>query len=75
MKTSVFAVVVAGTLLPPVLARSQQIEIGPGGIYLNNNHERNWGRECEELRRACEFKYERGERGEGNCRRYRELCR
>jgi hypothetical protein len=24
---------------------------------------------------ACRHKYERGEEGEGNCRRYRELCR
>jgi hypothetical protein len=29
---------------------------------------------CERLRRACEFKHERGEEGEGNCRRYREEC-
>jgi hypothetical protein len=26
------------------------------------------------LRRACEFKNERGEAGEGNCRRYRREC-
>jgi hypothetical protein len=26
------------------------------------------------LRRACEFKHERGEVGEGNCRRYRREC-
>jgi hypothetical protein len=26
------------------------------------------------LRRACEFKNERGEVGEGNCRRYRREC-
>jgi hypothetical protein len=29
---------------------------------------------CRRLRRACEFKYERGEVGEGNCRRYRREC-
>lgn len=29
---------------------------------------------CDRLRRACEYKDERGERGEGNCRRYREEC-
>lgn len=29
---------------------------------------------CARLRRACEFKYERGEEGEGNCRRYRREC-
>ena len=31
-------------------------------------------RHCEELRRACEFKHQLGEEGEGNCRRYREEC-
>jgi hypothetical protein len=30
--------------------------------------------DCETLRRACESKGELGERGEGNCRRYREEC-
>lgn len=35
-----------------------------------------YGREgyCERLRRACVFKEERGEVGEGNCRRYRNEC-
>ena len=32
------------------------------------------GDRCERLRRACQYKDERGERGEGNCRRYREEC-
>ena len=31
-------------------------------------------RTCRRLRRACMFKDERGERGEGNCRRYRRVC-
>jgi hypothetical protein len=31
-------------------------------------------RYCRRLQRACEFKDERGERGEGNCRRYRREC-
>ena len=29
---------------------------------------------CRRLQRACEFKDERGERGKGNCRRYRREC-
>jgi hypothetical protein len=29
---------------------------------------------CRELRMACEHKDELGERGQGNCRRYREEC-
>jgi hypothetical protein len=31
-------------------------------------------RYCARLRRACEFKGQRGEVGEGNCRRYRSEC-
>ena len=46
--------------------------------------ERRWDRDdywwrhrryCERLRRACAYKEERGEVGEGNCRRYRNECR
>jgi hypothetical protein len=29
---------------------------------------------CERLRRACVYKEQRGEVGEGNCRRYRSEC-
>ena len=29
---------------------------------------------CERLRRACAYKEQRGEVGEGNCRRYRAEC-
>jgi hypothetical protein len=32
------------------------------------------GGRCERLRRACEYKNQRGEVGEGNCRRYRAEC-
>jgi hypothetical protein len=32
------------------------------------------GGRCARLRRACENKYERGEEGQGNCRRYRAEC-
>lgn len=30
---------------------------------------------CQDLRKACMYKRELGERGEGNCRRYRKHCR
>ena len=33
------------------------------------------GDDCEELRKACLHKEELGEKGEGNCARYRELCK
>lgn len=44
--------------------------------YGRDRYERRGGgdRTCARLRRACEFKGERGERGEGNCRRYRQVC-
>jgi hypothetical protein len=29
---------------------------------------------CRELQRACEMKDSLGEKGEGNCRRFREQC-
>ena len=32
------------------------------------------GGQCEELRAACESKRQLGEQGEGNCRRYRQMC-
>ena len=32
------------------------------------------GNYCERLRRACVYKEERGEVGEGNCQRYRREC-
>ena len=37
-------------------------------------HHHGYWRYCERLRRACEFKEERGEVGMGNCRRYKEEC-
>lgn len=39
----------------------------------NDGHWR-YRRYCERLRRACIYKEERGEVGEGNCRRYRHEC-
>jgi hypothetical protein len=33
-----------------------------------------FGGYCARLKRACEYKEERGESGQGNCRRYREEC-
>ena len=59
-------------LVSPLAAFSQSIEIGPGGIRVGGGGGR--GGQCEQLRRACENKDQLGERGEGNCRRYRESC-
>jgi hypothetical protein len=54
----------------PISAFSQSIEVGPGGVRVYDGR----GGQCEQLRRACENKDALGERGEGNCRRYRETC-
>ena len=43
---------------------------GPG----REGRSRHGGGQCEELRLACENRNQLGERGEGNCRRYRETC-
>jgi hypothetical protein len=74
----IFAVFATAMFLFSLPAKSQAIEIGPGGVYVNPlpdyGRSRNWARTCEELRIACEYKSERGEEGHGNCRRYRERC-
>jgi hypothetical protein len=57
----------------PISAFSQSIEVGPGGVRVYDGRSRGGG-ECGQLRRACENKDALGERGEGNCRRYRETC-
>jgi hypothetical protein len=51
---------------------------GVGGVErLGNGIEQvQWNRSrCDRLRSACRNRDERGERGEGNCRRYREQCK
>jgi hypothetical protein len=68
MRKHAFGVAAAAALfVSSIPAFSQSIEIGPGGVRLR-------GGQCEELRRACENTDALGERGEGNCRRYRENC-
>lgn len=76
----VMAVAAPLTPLPEASARTALAqEVQYRDDYYRN---RRWGddtywhrrRYCERLRRACEYKDERGERGEGNCRRYRYEC-
>ncbi len=50
---------VRGASFPEILV--EQVQYGRGGY-------------CDRLRRACIHKEERGEVGEGNCRRYRNEC-
>ena len=64
---------------------SSQIEVGPGGVRVGHDRYDSRRRderrarpsrgECAELRRACLNKERLGEQGEGNCRRYRAMCR
>jgi hypothetical protein len=57
------------------------IEVGPGGVRVDEHRrwesrrERGDRASCRELRAACLNKERLGEQGEGNCRRYRRLCR
>src|SRR5437667_7526634 len=68
MRKCVYGVAAAAAFFVlPISAYSQSIEIGPGGVRVG-------GGQCEQLRRACEYKDRLGERGEGNCRTYRETC-
>ncbi len=68
----VMAAAFAILTMAPISAFSQSIEIGPGGVRVDDG--RRGGGQCRELRAACENKDRLGERGEGNCRRYRETC-
>lgn len=49
-------------------------EWGGYGHHRHQSHWRHGGGECQELRRACMYKRELGEEGQGNCQRYRETC-
>jgi hypothetical protein len=71
MRKYAFGVAAAAALFViPISAFPQSIEVGPGGVRVYDGRGRGGG-ECEQLRRACENKDMLGERGEGNCRRYR----
>jgi hypothetical protein len=67
------AAAVTALFVIPISAFSQSFEIGPGGVRVYDGRGGGGG-QCEQLRRACENKDALGERGEGNCRRYRETC-
>jgi hypothetical protein len=44
-------------------------------VIVRERRERLSRSECSDLRRACLNKDKLGEQGEGNCRRYRTLCK
>jgi hypothetical protein len=63
---------IGGALHP---AAAAQYGLGMPDVLTSSVVEAQYGdRYCRRLRRACEFKHERGEAGEGNCRRYRREC-
>ena len=78
MRTMISALILAvGLGLGATSAMAAPVGAGVGGGLKKNIVEQVqfWGgRSCERLRRACENKEERGEVGEGNCRRYRAEC-
>jgi len=49
----------------------KRLNFGPGGLRVYPNG----GENCRELRADCMHKEGLGEAGQGNCRRYREICR
>jgi hypothetical protein len=74
MRAYVLAIVGAALFALPTSAFSQAVEFGPGGVRIHPYHHHGYGADCRELRQACLHKEEVGEQGQGNCRRYREVC-
>jgi hypothetical protein len=80
MQTSVKAIILAiglglasvpGVAAAPLDAGVREL----GGVEQGVERVQYWGGGyCERLRRACVYKEQRGEVGEGNCRRYRAEC-
>lgn len=75
MRQMIAAAALAAGLLFPQLAGAAVGGMTSGGLREASPVETvQYGGYCARLRRACEFKHERGEAGEGNCRRYRQEC-
>src|SRR3954468_5479156 len=73
-KLALMIAAVAALLVSPISAFSQSIQIGPGGVRVDDGRGARGGGQCEELRPPSGNKNRTGEQGEGNCRRYRETC-
>jgi len=82
MRTTLNAVILAFAL---GLASVSSVAAAPAGgsvreagrVETGVEHVQYWGGGggyCERLRRACIYREQRGEVGEGNCRRYRAEC-
>ncbi len=66
--------ILIGLLMAPLAVQAQTFEFGPGGLRVYPHGHPHGDVDCRELRAACMHKEELGESGQGNCRRYRELC-
>jgi hypothetical protein len=78
MRSLILAILTAGSLgfvaTAALSAPMTSIHVRDGAMQRNLLERVQSRRYCAKLRRACEFKNERGEVGEGNCRRYRREC-
>ena len=81
MRTMIGAIVLAAGLgfasIPSAVATPYGAAVRDAGVLENVVEQvQYWGGGgyCGRLRRACIYKEERGELGEGNCRRYRAEC-
>jgi hypothetical protein len=85
--TAVALLILPGPVLASEAAidmSAQRFEVGPGGLRIGpergpedfrGRSDRGRGGLCAELRAACLNADRLGERGAGNCRRYRSTCR
>jgi hypothetical protein len=64
-----FSGVTAGSAAAATVGGGQHAIAANGAV-----HKVQYAGYCEELRRACIYKRERGEWGQGNCHRYRVEC-
>jgi len=71
MRAHVLAIFAVAAIFALPVSTSAGVRVGPGGVEIGGGRHGN----CDELRRACLNKDRLGEEGEGNCRRYRRLCR
>lgn len=75
MRSYVLAIVAAALYVLPTSAFAQRDMWREDQGYQRYHGRSGYGGVCRELRQACLHKGELRERGMGNCRRYRELCR
>jgi hypothetical protein len=78
MRKLALVVAAAAFFVIPTSVFSQSIQVGPGGVRVDDGRDRGRrvrGDMCRQLRAACLNKERLGEQGEGNCRRYRQTCR